>query len=98
MRLFVTLLYEKHQEASKKMKMIDCVAHRILQLSQERNLSIRALALNAGVPISSVRNILNGASKNPGVVTIKKICDGLDITIVDFFNTEEFLSLEQEIE
>lgn len=80
------------------MKMIDCVIRRLEDLCRERNMSFNALATASGISASTVKNILNGASKNPGVVTIKKICDGLDITIVDFFNTEEFLSLEQEIE
>ena len=46
---------------------------------------------------SSIKNILYGKSKNPGVVTIKMLCDGLGITLVDFFNTDDFLKLEQEI-
>lgn len=46
---------------------------------------------------STITNILNGKSKNPGVVTIKMICDGLDITLMDFFNTDYFRELEQEI-
>ena len=49
------------------------------------------------VPPSTVKNILNGASKNPGVVTIKMLCDGLGISVVEFFDTEEFRKLEQEI-
>lgn len=49
------------------------------------------------VPPSTLKNILNGVSKNPGVVTIKLLCDGLNIILADFFNTEEFKNLEQEI-
>ena len=79
------------------MKMIDCVANRILELCRERNLAVNALARSAGVPPSTVKNILNGASKTPGVVTIKMLCDGLGISVVEFFDTEEFRKLEQEI-
>ena len=79
------------------MKMIDCVANRILELCRERNLAVTALARSAGVPPSTVKNILNGAGKNPGVVTIKMLCDGLGISMVEFFDTEEFRKLEQEI-
>ena len=79
------------------MKMIDCVANRILELCRERNQAVNALARSAGVPPSTVKNILNGASKNPGVVTIKMLCDGLGISVVEFFDTEEFRKLEQEI-
>lgn len=76
----------------------ECVANRILQLCQERNMTINALARSSGIAPSTVKNILNGASKNPGVVTIKMICDGLGITLIDFFDTDEFRELEQEIQ
>ena len=79
------------------MTMRECVANRIVKLCQERNLAINALARSAGIPPSTVKNILNGASKNPGVVTIKMICDGLGIYIIEFFDTDEFRELEQEI-
>jgi hypothetical protein len=45
-----------------------------------------------------LKNIVNGVSQNPGIVTIKKLCDGLEITLVEFFDTEEFRALEQEIQ
>ena len=60
-------------------------------------MTINALARSAGIPPSTVKNILNGASKNPGVVTIKMICDGLGISLIEFFDTDEFQELEQEI-
>ena len=47
---------------------------------------------------TTVRNILNGRSKNPGAITLIKLCDGLGITIFDFFNTDIFRNLEQEIQ
>lgn len=75
----------------------ECVVRRILELCNERNLAINALAHNAGIPPSTLKNIVNGVSKNPGIVTIKKICDGLDISLIEFFDTEEFRALEQEI-
>lgn len=61
-------------------------------------MSINGLARSAGLPPTTVKNILNGASRNPGIVTIKIICDGLGITLIDFFNTESFRNLEQEIQ
>lgn len=79
------------------MKTIDCVVHRILELCDERNLAINALAHSAGVPPSTVKSILNGKSKNPGIVTLKMLCDALDISLIEFFDTEEFRALEQEI-
>ena len=73
------------------------VAQRLLLLCEERNLAVNALARSAAVPPSTLKNIINGVSKNPGVVTIKKLCDGLDITLGEFFSTKEFDALEQEI-
>ena len=71
--------------------------NRIYQLCKERAITPNALSYCAGISQSTVKSILNGESKNPGIVTIKKICDGLDITLIDFFNTEEYFLLEQEI-
>lgn len=73
------------------------VKNRILQLLGEKNMSIHKLAIESAVAPSSIKNILYGKSQNPGIVTIKMLCDGFGITIVDFFNTEEFKKLEQEI-
>jgi len=73
------------------------VAKRIKQLCMERQISINDMANISGITSSTVYSMLNGKSKNPGIVTIKKICDGLDITIVDFFNSSLFLDLEQEL-
>ena len=79
------------------MTTIDCVAERIRELCRERNLTINALAHSAGVSPSTLKSILNGASQNPGVVTLKLICDGLGITLTEFFATDTFRSLEQEM-
>lgn len=77
--------------------MWECVVRRIEELCAQRNISFRHLAYISGMSPSTITNILNGKSKNPGVVTIKKICDGLDITFMDFFDTDYFRTLEQEI-
>lgn len=73
------------------------VKNRIFDLCRERNISINKLASLCALPPSSVKNILYGKSKNPKLLTIKMICDGLDITLAEFFNTDEFNNLEQEI-
>ena len=52
----------------------------------------------SAVPQATIKSILNGESKNPGTVTIKKLCDGLEITLGEFFSTPEFDALEQEIQ
>ena len=71
------------------------VADRLPALCYKKNISINALARTSAVPPSTLKNIVNGAGKNPGIVTIKKLCDGLEISIIEFFNTEEFRNLEQ---
>ncbi len=73
------------------------VKNRILHLCDEHDLTINALSTLAGLPPSSVKNILYGKSKNPKIATIKIICDGLNMSLRDFFDSPEFESLEQEI-
>ena len=74
-----------------------CVKKRIVELCIQRNISFSKLADLSAVHPSTVKSILNGKSQNPGIVTIKKLCDGLDITLVEFFDTDDFRNLEQEI-
>ena len=71
--------------------------NRLLRLLEDRKMSIHKLAMESAVAPSTIKNILYGKSVNPGIVTIKMLCDGLGITLIDFFNTAEFLNLEQEI-
>ena len=73
------------------------VKNRILQLRGEKNMSIHRLAVESAVPPSSIKNILYGKSVNPGIVTLKMLCDGFGVTLTEFFDTEEFRNLEQEI-
>ena len=73
------------------------VSARILCLCGERNISINRLATLSALPPSSIKNILYGKSQNPKLATIKMICDGLEITLGEFFSTPEFDALEQEI-
>lgn len=73
------------------------VALRIRELCEQRGITPNALSYMAAVPQSTVKSILNDESKNPGIVTIKKLCDGLDMTLKDFFDSELFLHLDQEI-
>ncbi|MBE6768337.1 MAG: helix-turn-helix transcriptional regulator [Ruminococcaceae bacterium] len=75
----------------------EAVEKRILELCQERNIAVNTLANIAGIPPSTVYSMLNDKSQNPGIVSLKKICDGLDISIRDFFDTDIFDNLEQEI-
>ena len=75
----------------------EAVAKRIIELCEERGLAVNALANISGVPPSTVYSMLNQKSKNPGVVSIKKLCDGLQITVRTFFDSELFEETEQEI-
>ncbi|MCL2409725.1 MAG: helix-turn-helix domain-containing protein [Oscillospiraceae bacterium] len=75
----------------------EAVQNRVIELCTAKRWAFHALANYSGIPSSTMRNIVNGQSKNPGIVTIKKICDGLGITLIEFFDTPEFDSLEQEI-
>lgn len=76
---------------------VAAVRNRILQLCGERKISINRLATICALPPSSIKNILYGKSQNPKLLTIKLICDGLEITLGEFFSTPEFDALEQEI-
>ncbi len=75
----------------------ELIVSRIRELCQERGLTPNGLSYVSGVSQSTIKSILNGESRNPGVVTMKKLCDGFGITLREFFSTEEFDKSEQEI-
>ena len=75
----------------------EAVSNRILELCQERNLSINKLCSMSGVTQSTVNNIVSGRNRSATVSTIQKLCDGLGITIEEFFHSELFRNLEQEL-
>ncbi len=79
------------------MGIYQAVVNRINNLCKERNVTPNALSYLSGVSQSTIKSILNGESKNPGIVTLKKLCDGLDISIIEFFDTDDFANLEQEL-
>ncbi len=79
------------------MGVYEATVKRIRELCEEHKITPNALSYISGVSQSTIKSILNGESTNPGVVTIKKICDGFNITIGEFFSTAEFDSLEQEL-
>ena len=79
------------------MDTVTAVRNRILTLCEERGISINKLSTISALPPSSIKNILYGKSQNPKLLTIKMICDGLEITLGEFFNTPAFDALEQEI-
>lgn len=79
------------------MDTVTAVRNRILELCGQREISINKLATLSALPPSSIKNILYGKSQNPKIATIKMICDGLEITLAEFFSTPEFDALEQEV-
>ena len=70
---------------------------RLLKLCDDKGMSVHKLAIESAVPPSTIKNILYGKSWNPVIVTLKMLCDGLGVTLTEFFSGSEFKNLEQEI-
>ena len=79
------------------MNVKDMVANRFAELCRERNIKINELAYRSGVTPSTAYSMMNPERRDVSIVTIKKFCDGLDITLGEFFSTAGFDNLEQEI-
>ena len=79
------------------MDVSDAAAKRILDLCNNYGITVNKLCTLSGVTPSTVNDIVNRRTKNVGIITIKKLCDGLSITIPEFFNTTYFFELEQEL-
>ena len=79
------------------MSVKDAVVFRFQQLCDERNIKINELAVLSGVTPSAAYSMMDSSRRDVSIVTIKKFCDGLDITLGEFFATVDFDSLEQEI-
>ena len=75
----------------------EAVKLRIIELCETRNITINKLATISGITQSTLNNIISGRNNSTTISTIKKICDGLDIQIEDFFCSPLFRNLEQEI-
>lgn len=74
------------------------VKNRILLLCEQKSMTINKLATESGLSPSSLKNILYGKSKNPGIVTLKLICEGLGVSLNEFFDTEKFRGTEKEFQ
>lgn len=79
------------------MDTVEAITCRIRELCKERGITPNALSYIAAVPQSTIKSILNNETKSPEVLTIKKLCDGFGITLAQFFDTDIFNALEQEI-
>lgn len=75
----------------------DMVAARFAELCKERNIKINELAYRSGVTPSTAYSMMDPKRRDVSIVTIKKFCDGLDITLGEFFSSTGFDDLEQEI-
>lgn len=75
----------------------DAVAERFQNLCKEKNIKINELANLSGVTPSTAYSMMDKRRRDVSIVTIKKLCDGLDITLGEFFSSPEFDELEQEI-
>ncbi len=82
---------------SDNMNITEAVKKRFGELCYKQNINFCKLASISGVPYTTVKSIFYNQSKNPGIATIKKLCDGLNISISEFFDTDYFRNLEQEI-
>lgn len=69
------------------------IRQRIINLAIENNVSLHQLSLDAGIPYSTLSSFLNGKSEDPKISTILHICEGLDISLKDFFDNELFLDV-----
>lgn len=75
----------------------EAIKNRIIELCTKNNITVNKLATISGVTQSTLNNIVSGRNNSATVATIKKICDGLNISIVDFFDADIFKNLEQEL-
>ena len=78
-------------------KTVELIVERIRELCRGRDITPNGLSYIAGVPQATIKSILNGETKSPEILTIKKLCDGFEVTLAQFFDTMEFNALEQEI-
>ena len=84
-------------EETSDMTIGEAVKERILQLCAERDLTINKLSTISGVTQSTVNNVVGGRNNSTTVSTLQKLCDGLGITIIDFFNDDLFKDIEPEV-
>ncbi len=73
------------------------VRERIAELCRQRSITLNKLANISGITQSTLNNIMSGRNNSTTISTIQKICDGIEITIIDFFNNPLFEEIEQEI-
>ena len=78
------------------MKIREAISKKITKICNERNISVNKLANISCLTQSTVEHLVNGDSKNPKLLTIIRICDGLDMTLHEFFSDDLFKNLDRE--
>ena len=81
---------DENNKALRKKPLLDVLRGRIEQLCKEKGMSYYTLSYKSTIPLTTLLHITEGSTKNPGIYTIMKICDGLDISMKDFFDTKAF--------
>lgn len=74
------------------------LVNRIQHLCKEKGMSYYSLSYRSTVPLTTIMHILDCSTKNPGIFTIAKICNGFGISLKEFFDSEEFKDIEYELE
>ena len=92
------VIHTKEETYMTKYQTKQVLIERIQQLLDEREMSLYALSYKATLPLSTLAHIMDGSVQNPGVFTVMKICDGLGMTMKEFFDTPEFDELMSECE
>lgn len=80
------------------MKEQEILSKRIQELCKEKRMSYYALSYRASIPMTTLMHIIDCSTRNPGLFTISKICSGLNMTLGEFFNTDEFDNIGYEVE
>lgn len=79
------------------MRIKEAVRMRIMELCEQNDLTVNALARHSGITQSTLNNITRGRNNSTTVATVQKLCDGLNITLLEFFDSELFQNIEQEV-
>lgn len=94
---YISLFSFNSDNGGKQMGISEATRNRIKELCKAKKITINRLCYLSAVPQSTVSEFMRGKNAGTNIVILKKLCDGLDITIADFFDTDVFRSLEQEI-
>lgn len=78
------------------MKLSDAVKKRIINLTNEKNITLHRLSLNSGISYSTLSSFINGKSQSPKIVTLLHICEGLEIELNEFFTDDLFKDVEED--